>query len=174
MNIEILKKLIALANNNPNNHEANSAARRVCKMLGEAMDSGKLNFKSKPKVASHDPRYTYAPPKSTDPFNMADIIEMMRKVREEQAKERANQYRDGSWEGFNKDPHEYTKTYDYESYYKNAPNTYRSWVDDNWAGNPKRKSERRELKCTVCHKIVSTVFVGHAERYRCGDCFSKK
>ena len=33
--VEILNKLIALANNNPNEHEANAAARRVCKMLAD-------------------------------------------------------------------------------------------------------------------------------------------
>lgn len=33
MNLELLKKLVKLANNNPNEHEANSAARRVCKLI---------------------------------------------------------------------------------------------------------------------------------------------
>lgn len=33
MNLEIVKKLIKLANNNPNEHEANSAARKVCREL---------------------------------------------------------------------------------------------------------------------------------------------
>ncbi len=35
MKLEILNKLIALANNNPNEHEANTAARRVCKAIIE-------------------------------------------------------------------------------------------------------------------------------------------
>lgn len=33
--LELLKKLVKLANNNPNEYEANSAARRVCKILEE-------------------------------------------------------------------------------------------------------------------------------------------
>lgn len=33
MNIDLLKKLVLLANRNSSEHEANSAARRVCKML---------------------------------------------------------------------------------------------------------------------------------------------
>jgi hypothetical protein len=33
MNLDLLKKLIKLANHNPNEHEANSAARRACKLL---------------------------------------------------------------------------------------------------------------------------------------------
>lgn len=35
MNLDLLKKLTRLANNNPNDNEANFAARRVCKMLEE-------------------------------------------------------------------------------------------------------------------------------------------
>lgn len=35
MDLDILKKLVRLANNNPNEHEANSAARKVCKILEE-------------------------------------------------------------------------------------------------------------------------------------------
>ena len=33
MNLDLLKKLVLLANRNSNENEANSAARRVCKML---------------------------------------------------------------------------------------------------------------------------------------------
>lgn len=36
MNKDLIIKLAKLANNNPNEHEANSAARRVCKLLAEA------------------------------------------------------------------------------------------------------------------------------------------
>ena len=35
MDIERLKKLIKLANNNPNDNEANTAARKVCKIIEE-------------------------------------------------------------------------------------------------------------------------------------------
>lgn len=35
MNLDKIKKFIRLANNNPNEHEANLAARRVCKLLAE-------------------------------------------------------------------------------------------------------------------------------------------
>src|SRR5258708_29378701 len=36
MNIELLTKLVKLANNNPNEHEANAAARKVCLIIAEA------------------------------------------------------------------------------------------------------------------------------------------
>lgn len=35
MNLDLIKKLTRLANNNPNEHEANLAARKVCQMLEE-------------------------------------------------------------------------------------------------------------------------------------------
>lgn len=35
MNLELIQKLVKLANNNPNENEANSAARRVCKLIAE-------------------------------------------------------------------------------------------------------------------------------------------
>ncbi len=33
MNLDLIIKLVKLANNNPNEHEANSAARQVCKLI---------------------------------------------------------------------------------------------------------------------------------------------
>lgn len=36
MKLDLLKKLVKLANHNPNEHEANMAARRACKMLEES------------------------------------------------------------------------------------------------------------------------------------------
>lgn len=41
MNIELLKKLIQLAGNNPNDNEANIAARRACKMMYDNMRNKK-------------------------------------------------------------------------------------------------------------------------------------
>lgn len=35
MNLELLRKLVKLANNNSNENEANAAARKVCEMLEE-------------------------------------------------------------------------------------------------------------------------------------------
>src|SRR5579859_4847245 len=40
MNLDLLTKLVELANNNPNENEANLAARKVCKIIAE----GNFNF----------------------------------------------------------------------------------------------------------------------------------
>lgn len=55
MDLELLRKLVKLANNNSNEHEANSAARRVCKLIAEnnfELIGG--DAQSKPKFASRD------------------------------------------------------------------------------------------------------------------------
>jgi len=36
MDLKLLEKLVRLANNNPNENEANTAARKVCKLIQEA------------------------------------------------------------------------------------------------------------------------------------------
>jgi hypothetical protein len=67
---EILMKLISLANNNPNDNEANAAARRVCKMLAEM----KVNFITKKPVVTQPP-FTRPAPVSEDMFDI--LREMM-------------------------------------------------------------------------------------------------
>jgi hypothetical protein len=61
MDTDILKKLIALANNNPNENEANAAARKVCKMLVD--EKGNLLLgNSIPKINVREPQqYAYGP-----------------------------------------------------------------------------------------------------------------
>src|SRR5262245_51973348 len=56
--LELLQKLTRLANNNPNDNEANLAARKVCKMLEE----GKWNIPSAPaKPIENRPKSTWEP-----------------------------------------------------------------------------------------------------------------
>lgn len=55
MNLDLLIKLVKLANNNHNEHEANSAARRACKLIAE----GNYKFsevKAQPKVEIRQPQ----------------------------------------------------------------------------------------------------------------------
>ena len=44
MNLELLQKLVKLANNNPNENEANAAARKVCLMISESEFKFKEDF----------------------------------------------------------------------------------------------------------------------------------
>lgn len=52
MNLDLIQKLIRLANNNPNDNEANLAARKACKMLED------YQFNATPKVS---PKVTVKP-----------------------------------------------------------------------------------------------------------------
>ncbi len=58
MNLELIEKLIRLANNNPNENEANLAARKVCEMLAE-YQFGNSTFKYQP---GERPRQGWPPP----------------------------------------------------------------------------------------------------------------
>lgn len=85
MKLEILKKLVALANNNPNDHEANTAARRVCKALAEDKFIDQLSepitraktpdFKSNPPPPQPNPNTNQYNPYSNAYRNPSDIWE---------------------------------------------------------------------------------------------------
>ncbi len=86
MNLDLLIKLVKLANNNPNEHEANSAARRACKLIAEGnYDFGqpktvqqKVNIKPQGQWTGFGGSY------GGNPY--ADIEEMMREMqRQKQA-----------------------------------------------------------------------------------------
>ena len=54
MNLELIIKLTKLANNNPNDHEANFAARKVCKLI----EDGSFNFIEDAPVSNQEiPNY---------------------------------------------------------------------------------------------------------------------
>jgi hypothetical protein len=98
MNLDLLKKLTKLANHNPNEHEANSAARRVCKMLEESdwkvipevkTAAGKMNegswtgFTPKPSPQPSTPGSGFRPDQHYYD-EMKDLTEeMFRKMQEE-------------------------------------------------------------------------------------------
>jgi hypothetical protein len=73
MNLNLLKKLVKLANHNPNEHEANSAARRVCRMI-EAED---FKFTELPPPSPSSPVYDEATNLTSDMFEkmIRDIME---------------------------------------------------------------------------------------------------
>lgn len=68
MNLNLLIKLVKLANNNPNEHEANSAARRACKLIAE----GEYKFVGEvAKAKPAEPKVYKAPttPKNNNMWN---------------------------------------------------------------------------------------------------------
>lgn len=143
MNLDKLKKLIRLANDNPNDHEANLAARRVCKILAEK-DFVLLNLSPKTAAGkmneaktwndvkrSEEPAWRSRPP--TGPgFDAAEFFRNWKRP---------------EWSGFDwsKAPH------------KDAP-TEDDWGPKAWKPNPnikydsdgKRVRKQEMRKCTKC------------------------
>lgn len=83
MNIELIKKLIALANNNPNENEANLSARKVCQLLKD------YNFKGGSQVFNdifgglNDTPWNHPP---QGPPIKDDLDELLKKMNEERKK----------------------------------------------------------------------------------------
>lgn len=158
MNLDLLKKLTKLANNNPNDNEANSAARRVCKMLEEAnwslpsktpnIDAMKQGtwegFKPTPAQQQHPWNY----PRQGGPiFTQEMYDELMRKTREQEKEYRRGFYTGKDWNQPINEP-------------LNNARSKRGF-------NPNEKSLK---KCTKCGKEVMTGFLGRPERFICQDC----
>jgi len=75
VNFDLITKLAKLANNNPNENEANAAARKVCKLLAEA------NFKfEKDKDTIPPPTQKQQQANYTDPFSTEDLYDILRNM----------------------------------------------------------------------------------------------
>lgn len=170
MNLDLLKKLTRLANNNPNENEANLAARKVCKML----EAGNWLLPAAPVVKtaaekvktwadvkrSTEPAWRSKPPEPTEESNRRQtewFNEFFRNMTDEQ-KRRWDNFREGSWDrpprNVRFDPADYPFT---DSKKKSAA----------YSERPKRM-----LKCTKCGVEKETGYVGNL--YICTDCYWKE
>lgn len=150
MNLDLLKKLTKLANHNPNDNEANLAARKVCKML----EAGKwelpnqqqkkpiIRSASNPSSPDDFIRKYYNEPKPTEPSEHAR--------QEQQRKKYTNK---GPW-------------YDIDFNY-----IFKERKTDPFTGKPiKPLPVERELACKTCGDVNKTYFVGPAVMYQCYKC----
>ncbi len=176
MNLELLKKLIQLAGNNPNENEANIAARRACKMMYDALMAGET------VTIVIDTRRRPVPPKQPGPTTWQDV----RRSAEPEFKSKPPH---GPGEPFTPPPNQ-KKESDYKTTYYdqmdedivdiinrmfNRDNQfYKNMRNDGFRNpfqtKPKPEKEERELECTKCHKKVKTKFVGHPAAFQCNDC----
>lgn len=155
MNLDLIKKLTRLANNNPNDHEANSAARRVCRMLEE----GNFNFTTPIDLSgvwvddsrsSPPPPYTYTA--KSKPF----------------------------WYWEEPDPSGWSekdfRSHTYGDYHSARGFEFKYKVThEDWGSKPKREpKEKRVLICNICGIPKETVFVGHPNFFTCQNCVWKK
>lgn len=165
MNTDLISKLIKLANNNPNEHEANLAARKVCQMLTGHFDpkpkpkvttwndvqrSPEPEFKSKPQTASQQNPYTRPPNEPPPVYNRPPNVDYDFSFFNEFFKTRTRQ-----WNNFGERPPKEVK----------IPNHYYQPYTP-----PSKQKEERDLKCKTCGKIIKTKFVGLAEVFECSTC----
>ena len=152
MNLELLIKLVKLANNNPNDNEANLAARKVCKMIAEA------NFQFPGNGHRVDAR--------ARPFDVGDIFEQFRRDVEEQTRresERSERRRE-------REANAYSSVWDIP-YQESASD----WTPPRYSPPPRQnppppRPEKRPLQCTKCGNTIMTGFVGVPQAFVCNKC----
>lgn len=187
MNLDLLKKLLRLANNNPNDNEANLAARKVCRMLADAEEKGELRWGSKSKTSAQ-PQSQYQSRPYASPFE--SIIEQMRKMQEEEAKRRAEASderrrkeqqrqqstgREARWSWFDEPPPN-----DFDPFKAPWVNRDNPFTGSAFTGSPtgrrrhsqdpEREKQKRPLACCRCGQEFQTMFVGPPQMFKCNTC----
>ncbi len=172
MNLDLLKKLTRLANNNPNDNEANLAARKVCKMLeaGNWELPALPTYKPEKKVTtwgdvtrSTEPEFRskyYSEPEAkadADRRQAEWFNEFFRKMTDAE-RERWKQYREGSWETKRPPP-------------RWNPEDYPFYKEGKKSSAYSNRDKKRMLRCTKCGVDKETGYVGNL--YVCTDCYWK-
>lgn len=149
MNNDIVKKLIELACNNPNENEANAAARKVCRMIKED------NFSILNGSVFTPPRPQPQAPRGP---SMEDILrDMQRKAAEAAAREHERvRNANAAWERAEAERREKARKQ------QAARDKYRDTGYTN--------ATTRNVKCSICGKDKSTLYQGPVEKFMCAVC----
>lgn len=147
--LDLLKKLTKLANHNPNDHEANSAARRVCKLLEDSNFILGVAPITPPKAPGPTPNEYYKPQWS--PFDRTWDDEIKKANEQTKRKQEAERLR---------------------KEYEERHRKYQSNQDSRNHGFYTR-SGIRNLKCRKCGTMKETAFVGYADAFICNECWFK-
>lgn len=152
MNLDLITKLAKLANNNPNENEANAAARKVCRLLAEG------HFKFVQDVVVTPPKPSVNPKASSQSvYTKQTAWDWMQDYLR-------REYENGP----RKSPFEYAihpddVSAEQKKYYGN-PFTEHYYTE----------RESKNLRCKVCGIYKTTEFVGHASQYICMECIGKE
>lgn len=150
LNIDLVTKLAKLANNNPNENEANLAARKVCRMLEEA------DFQFNDAAQPVNQARGATRPNPYHGFNPFE--ELWRDLN--YRRDRQRRY-----------------SYDDETRYYSKDNPW-SW-DPTWKNPAEEKKEPtyekpKTYQCKKCGHHKTTEFVGHSSQFMCMDCIAKE
>jgi hypothetical protein len=185
MNLDILIKLIKLANHNNADGEANAAARKVCQMIeddkfqclnGKERIVEKIVYKDKEPVQYQPPKSPIRPPSSgyrRGPVNTWDAAE-----EESDYWEKVEDYiRSG---GKSEDPFRAKPDPPFNPF-ENPNQTwgnpfnrgeYEPHIGFEYGPNRKkhREGDTRKLQCKTCKQWINTKFVGVAVMFECTNC----
>lgn len=153
LNLDLLTKLVKLANNNPNDNEANLAARKVCQLIEAA------GFKfSVTQVVTKPPVTTPQNP-TPPPYKSADAADFRRRFYDEYKKQNPNvRY---------KSPYNYIEYDDFSFFGRDQD--YMN-IKYETVRKTKQYKSKRNLKCKICKEEKETMFLGLEELYECNDC----
>lgn len=171
MNLKLLEKLVRLANNNPNENEANLAARRACKLIQE----GEFKFSEDKQARTASDKFAgFSPPhRQEDFFYGAWSYETKRNPFEGQAHRYNPEYK-GEWKGPpRREAPKCSKCGKQLPifYMMYSGELYCTSCDPNRMRSPHSQAkEVRTLTCTECKQPKETKFVGRPEVFICSDC----
>jgi hypothetical protein len=196
MNLELIIKLVKLANNNPSDNEANLAARKVCRLIEDGKfqftevktAAGKVRSASNPtpnqgaqtwndvkrSEESQWRAHYYEQPRYHPGFD--EVWELLRKMREEQARKAAERDAesrrragDEYWkQQANRNPFSWDKTkVDFDF---ETPQYKKYWSGEAEGKPKKEKRDKRPLPCKDCGKEYMTAFVGPPQMFTCHEC----
>lgn len=169
MSLDLLKKLVRLATNNPNEHEANLAARRACDLLiksdfkllpetkpkmqeGSWSGFGGYNAPKPPSPESEkpkqEPKTTHAPYGKNPIWDLWDEVFFKQKIRDND--DLFSKHRDP----FFSSPY---NRVDYQPFI-----------------NIQYENDKREIKCIKCGEVKETRYRGAPELWVCMDCRGKE
>lgn len=183
MNYDLLIKLARLANNNPNDNEANLAARKVCKLIAE----GNYKFEKWPIGATYQNPFTgpvtQRPQGTWEGFRPSSAQQAYQQQEARQQQEEANRQRGQERPAY----YDFSFDFDIEKILemlKNRnPDFYKQYTEGTWetpnytkapynpfVGDRKPPRPKRKLKCSKCGDENETAFAGPPSLYLCYAC----
>ncbi len=155
--LERLKKFTRLANNNPNEHEANVAARRVCKILEE--HNFELAVTWNDVKRSTEPAFKST--RTTSPTSRTSHA--------------GTPYGPRFWEDviftYDKSDPNYKPPYDKSDVY--SAKWYKEKAENDKAQRTAHRT-KRTLACSICKIEQDTFFMGDPGTFRCWGCWYAK
>jgi hypothetical protein len=160
MNLDLLTKLVKLANNNPNDNEANLAARKVCKIIEE----GKFNFGGNGNNTNQ-----HIPPKQPTTWN--DVTRSTEPAWKPYYQPSANPINDW-FKQYYQQSQQQNQQSQQDSYRYGSGSSF-DYGSDSAKSKERNHPPKRDIICTGCNKTFNSSY-NKPEPFLCNDCQWKK